>query len=76
VELISDPVAWERLTIIVAVEDPIRHLLRISDGHVPNLTSIARGYDLARIKCTAVIATAEEKYPAINPGLNDGKRTW
>lgn len=45
-ELISNVVAWERIRIFVAVEDPFRQLLRISDGHVPNLPMIA--YELVR----------------------------
>ena len=34
----------------VEVEDPFRQLLRISDGHVPNLHSIAYGFDIAKVK--------------------------
>ena len=49
-ELISNAVAWERIRMFVEVEDPFRQLLRISDGHVPNLHSIAYGFDIAKVK--------------------------
>ena len=69
-ELISNSLAWERIKTFVDVENPIRQLLRVSDGHVPNLSSIALGYDLAKGKCTAAIAAAEVKYPDVYAGLN------
>ena len=69
-ELISNSVAWERIKIFVDVENPIRQLLRVSDGHVPNLSSIALGNDVAKAKCTAAIAAAQVKYPDLYGGHN------
>ena len=69
-ELISNPLAWERIRIFVAVEDPFRHLLRISDGHTPNLSSIAYEFDVAKLRCTTAIAAAETKHPDEYSGLN------
>lgn len=69
-ELISNSLEWERIKNFVDVENPIRQLMRVSDGHVPNLSSIALGYDLAKGKCTAAIAAAEVKYPDVYAGLN------
>ena len=74
-ELISNSEAWERIRIFVEIEDPFRHLLRISDGHVPNLSSIAYEFDIAKMKCTTAVVAAENKYPDKYSGFtNDVNR--
>lgn len=70
-DLISNAVAWERIRIFVAIEDPFRQLLRISDGHEPNLHLIAYGFEVAKIKSTAAVVAAEAQYPELYPGLKN-----
>ena len=54
---------WDRIRFFVSVEIPIRTLLRISDGHSPNLSEIAYGFEHARTLSLAASAAAEVKFP-------------
>lgn len=62
-EFISNYETWERIKIFVDVEYPVRRLLRISDGHKPNLPEICFGYEDARKKSLAAVESAQKKYP-------------
>ena len=63
---------WERIQVFVDVEIPIRTLLRISDGHKPNLADISYGYENARRKSLAAATAAVTKFPLIFVNLIEG----
>ena len=60
---------WERIQVFVDVEIPIRTLLRISDGHKPNLADISYGYENASCKSLAAATAAVTKFPLVYGGL-------
>lgn len=62
-DFISNAATWERIKIFVDVELPLRQLLRISDGHKPNLADIAYSFEDASKKTLHAAAAAERKYP-------------
>ena len=70
-DFISNAITWKRIEAFVDVELPLRQLLRISDGHQPNLPDIAYGFEDASTKSLAAAAVAEEKYPDMYSGLSD-----
>ena len=63
--------AWERIRMFVAVEMPIRTLLRISDGHAPNLPDISYGFERATELSVLAATEAEKKFPVGHAGLKD-----
>ena len=68
-DFVCNQKTWEKIAVFVAVEVPIRTMLRISDGHRPNLAEIVPLFDQAKkVAITAAIA-AELKYPLIYNNL-------
>lgn len=61
--VIGSQAFWDRVRFFVAVEVPIRTLLRISDGHSPNLSEMACGFEHARTLSLAAVAAAEVSFP-------------
>jgi hypothetical protein len=61
-EFIYNPVTWSRIKIFVDVELPVRTLLRISDGHRPNLAEISPVYDVMKRKSLEAAKAAEVKF--------------
>ena len=55
----------------VNVEIPIRTLLRLSDGHKPNLTEISFGFECASKQSVTAAAAAEAKFPVEYLGLSN-----
>jgi hypothetical protein len=63
-EFISNAATWERISIFVDVELPLRKLLRTSDGHQPKLIEISFGFEEAsRESLVAAAAAAAARYP-------------
>ena len=70
-ELVTNEDAWARIRMFVAVEMPIRTLLRISDGHAPNLPDISYGFERAMELSVLAATEAEKKFPVDHAGLKD-----
>ena len=62
-QFIYNDETWDRIKIFVGVELPVRTLLRISDGHKPNLAEICPVYDHMKENSLAEANKAEIKYP-------------
>jgi hypothetical protein len=62
-EFISNAATWERISIFVDVEFPLRKLLRTSDGHQPKLIEISFGFEEASRESLVAAAAAAARYP-------------
>lgn len=70
-ELVTNPAAWAKIEAFVAVEMPIRTLLRISDGHAPNLPDISFGFERAKELSILAASKAENQFPLDHAGLKE-----
>ena len=70
-DLVSNAVAWRRISIFVDIETPLRTLLRITDGHKPNLSDVCFGFDKAKELSVLAATAAEKKYPVEYSGLTE-----
>ena len=68
--------SWDRVKIFVAVEVPIRTMLRISDGHAPNLAEIPPLFEQAKVESLEACRLAEAKYPTVYPDLMRNCQTF
>lgn len=68
-QFIYNQETWDRIRIFVGVELPVRTLLRISDGHKPNLAEICPVYDHMKRDSLAEASKAEIKFPLYYEGL-------
>lgn len=66
---ISEQSMWKKVEVFVNIEVPIRELLRMSDGHKPNLADMSFGYDMAKSKSLKAAKDAELKNPELYSGL-------
>ena len=70
-EFIYNSVTWKRIKVFVDVEVPVRTLLRISDGHRPNLAEISPVYDIMKSKSLEAARRAELYFPLHYEDLNE-----
>ena len=57
--------AWEKLKGFVGIELPVRYLLRISDGHTPNLALLARHFELAQNESMTAATLYSHLFPQV-----------
>lgn len=75
-DFIYNQKTWERIGVFVAVEVPIRTMLRISDGRRPNLAQISPLFDQAKTEAITAAIQAESKYPLVFNDLCENCRTY
>ena len=56
---------WERIEAFVQVEVPVRVMLRISDGHTPNLAQMCFGFEQAERESINAVTAVVRKHPLL-----------
>lgn len=71
IDLVSNASSWARIQTFVAVEIPVRKLLRMSDGHTPNLPHMCHGFENAQKESLEAVQAATLEFPEIYTGLEE-----
>ena len=61
--LIYNRVAWDRLAVFVAVQGPLKILLRMTDVDTPNLSQVLYQFEQSSAECLLAAQKADENYP-------------
>lgn len=69
IDLVSNASSWARIQTFVAVEIPVRKLLRMSDGHTPNLPQMCHGFKNAQKESLEAVQAATLKFTEIYRNL-------
>lgn len=64
-DFIYNQTTWKRIKVFVAIEVPVRTLLRISDGDSPNLVHISSAFEQAMRESLKATLSAENVFPTV-----------